>query len=84
MPHKLLIVDDDASIRNVLKESLENEEYDVATAKDAFAAIEYLKENKVDLIISDLMMPEMTGSELLQKIRKDGYSTGFLMITAYG
>ncbi len=84
MSKRLLIVDDDASIRNVLKESLEEEGYEVDACRDGFAALDSLRENPADLVISDLMMPEMTGSELLKKLKEESIDCGFIMVTAYG
>jgi len=81
---KLLIVDDDASIRAVMKESLEAEAFDVSVARDPLEGLQFLKDNSVDLVISDLMMPEMNGTEFLAAIREAGHSCGFIMITAYG
>ncbi len=81
---KILIVDDDHSLRAVLLDSLKSEGYDVESAKDAESALELLKSNSVNLIISDLMMPGLTGIELMETVKKDNPDIGFLVITAYG
>ena len=67
---KILIVDDEKLIRNVIKEYLLNEKYEVLEAENGFDALRVLSENKVDLIILDIMMPKMDGYECLKEIRK--------------
>lgn len=67
---KILIVDDEKLIRNVIKEYLLNEKYEVLEAENGFDALRVLNENKVDLIILDIMMPKMDGYECLKEIRK--------------
>lgn len=67
---KILVVDDEKLIRNVIKEYLLNEKYEVLEAENGFDALRVLNENKVDLIILDIMMPKMDGYECLKEIRK--------------
>lgn len=67
---KILVVDDEKLIRNVIKEYLLNEKYEVLEAGNGFDALRVLSENKVDLIILDIMMPKMDGYECLKEIRK--------------
>ncbi len=67
---KILVVDDEKLIRNVIKEYLLNEKYEVLEAENGFDALRVLSENKVDLIILDIMMPKMDGYECLKEIRK--------------
>lgn len=66
----ILIVDDEVLIRNVIKEYLLNEGYKVLEAKDGFDALRVISNNKVDLIVLDIMMPKMDGFTCLSKIRK--------------
>lgn len=66
----ILIVDDEVLIRNVIKEYLLNEGYKVLEAKDGFDAIRVISDNKVDLIVLDIMMPKMDGFTCLSEIRK--------------
>lgn len=66
----ILIVDDEALIRNVIKEYLLNEGYKVLEAKDGFDALRVISDNKVDLIVLDIMMPKMDGFTCLSEIRK--------------
>lgn len=67
---KILVVDDEKLIRNVIKEYLLNEKYEVLEAENGFDALRVLSENKVNLIILDIMMPKMDGYECLKEIRK--------------
>lgn len=66
----ILIVDDEVLIRNVIKEYLLNEGYKVLEGKDGFDALRVISDNKVDLIVLDIMMPKMDGFTCLSEIRK--------------
>lgn len=66
----ILIVDDEMLIRNVIKEYLLNEGYKVLEAEDGFDALRVISDNKVDLIVLDIMMPKMDGFTCLSEIRK--------------
>ena len=66
----ILIVDDEVLIRNVIKEYLLNEGYKVLEAKDGFDALRVISDNKVDLIVLDIMMPKKDGFTCLSEIRK--------------
>ena len=82
---KVLVVDDFATMRRIIKNVLKQLGFSkVLEADDGTTALEVLKENKVDLIISDWNMPKMTGLDLLKTIRgeKTTQSIPFLMVTA--
>ena len=66
----VLIVDDDKDIRNMIKIYLKNENYNVFAAENGKEAIEISENNKIDLIILDIMMPKMNGTETCMKIRE--------------
>jgi CheY-like chemotaxis protein len=68
--YQILLVDDDASVRNTLAMLLTSVGYDVATAKDGFEALLHLKRALPDVIISDLNMPQMSGFEFLSVARR--------------
>ena len=80
---KVLVVDDEISIVEVLKALLGREGYDVATASDGNQALEELKATKFDLMISDIRMKPMDGITLLQEARKLQEHLAVIMITAY-
>ncbi|RKY50344.1 MAG: DNA-binding response regulator, partial [Candidatus Neomarinimicrobiota bacterium] len=63
---KLLVVEDDYSMRTILKEALVEAGYDVSDAKDGKDALEMLGESEYDLVITDLMMPRVDGMKLLE------------------
>jgi len=67
--HAVLLVDDEPNIVNALKRSLRDENYDIYIAHSGPEALELLKEQKIDLIVSDQIMPGMTGVELLKRVR---------------
>lgn len=70
MSYTILIADDEAEIRNLLRLYLENESYRVIEAENGLQALEKLKTDHVDLCILDIMMPEMDGFHVLQEMRK--------------
>jgi CheY-like chemotaxis protein/Tfp pilus assembly protein PilZ len=81
---KLLIVDDDASLRQVLKTDFTRRGYEVMEACNGAEALERLVENMVDLIISDVRMPKVDGVELLHEVRKRyGDLPVFMFITGF-
>ncbi|MEI7594968.1 MAG: sigma-54 dependent transcriptional regulator [Bacteroidota bacterium] len=65
----LLIIDDEKSIRDTLKEILEYEKYEVIDAENGMLALEILKEHSFDVILCDIKMPKMDGLEALEKIQ---------------
>lgn len=70
MNKTILIVDDSESIREVVSFTLENEGYSVLVAIDGKDALRFLDGKSIDLIITDLHMPEMDGIELIKEVRK--------------
>ncbi len=81
---KILIVDDEESIREFLEIMLVQEGYLVSTAKDGKEAMEMVDKKSYDLIISDLQMPHVSGMQLLEHIKSHYPATVFLLITAFG
>ena len=81
---KILIVDDERSIRNSLKEILEMEGYQVDTAENGTAACDLAEKEKYDAIFCDIKMPGMDGTEVLQKLVADGVETPVIMISGHG
>lgn len=81
---KILVAEDDAEIRIGIKYLLTGEGFEVAEALDGEKALEILNSEKVDLIISDIMMPNKNGYDLLNEIQKDERfsSIPFLFLTA--
>ena len=80
-----LVVDDFATMRKVLRNLLKQSGYEnVVEAEDGVSALQIIKTQKIDFIISDWHMPSMTGLDLLKSVRadKEVSDTPFLMITA--
>jgi two-component system chemotaxis response regulator CheY len=83
MPKTILVVDDSLSIREVVSFALQNEGFAVIKADNGKTALESLTGQNVDLVITDLHMPEMDGIELTKEIRKlnDFSHTPILLLT---
>ena len=79
----ILIVDDDPHIRKLLNVLLSNEGFKIFEAANGEDAIAVFEENKIDMLIIDLMMPKMDGFELCQEIRSQ-YDLPIIMLTAKG
>lgn len=82
MGQKLLVVDDEESIVTLLQFNLEQAGYEVQTAMDGKTAFEMANNSDFDLIILDLMIPEMDGLEVCKQLRQNKISTPILMLTA--
>ncbi len=80
---RLLVIDDEEIIRILLTEILTEDGYRVTTAKDGIEGVELLKQNRYDLIISDMVMPGMNGIEVLQEAFKVDPEYAVVMITGY-
>ncbi len=78
---RILIVDDDKEIRNLISVYLENEGMETQKAEDAIEAMEMLEKNEFDLIILDIMMPKMDGIQACMKIREER-SMPIIMLSA--
>ena len=81
---RILVIDDERSIRNTLKDILEFEKYQVEVAEDGFKALELLKTADFDVILCDIKMPGMDGIEVLQKIEEIKPDTPVVMISGHG
>jgi DNA-binding response OmpR family regulator len=68
MKNKILFVDDDEGLRDLYKEELEEEGYEVLTAKNGKEGLENLEKEKPDLVVLDIVMPKMDGMEALGRI----------------
>jgi DNA-binding NtrC family response regulator len=85
MPEKtILLVDDDASLRRVLAHHLTEAGYRVLAAADGKAGLEMFTEEQVEMVITDIQMPGMSGLDMLRRVRVMNPDTVVLVITAYG
>ena len=80
---KILIVDDERSIRELLEIFLKKEGFHVTSSSSAEQALGQLKASEFDLVISDIKMPDMSGIEFLRELRDTGFSGQFILLTAF-
>ena len=80
---KILIVDDERSMRELLELVLKREGYAVHTAENGTRALEFVRQNVYDLLISDVKMPDINGIDLLERVREISPETMVIMITAF-
>ncbi len=78
----ILVVDDDKHTRMLLKAVLENANYTVTSANDGLKALEVLEKEHIDLVVLDIMMPNMDGYEFTKTIRQTDNALPILMVTA--
>ena len=81
---KILIVDDEENARIGLSKLLQQEGYEVSSVANGYEALQFLSHEKVNLVISDINMPEMNGLAFLRELHRSYPSTQVIMITAYG
>ena len=81
---KILIVEDELAIRMALEDDFMVEGYNVDTASDGLEGFQKAKSNNYDMIILDIMMPEMDGFEVCRKLRIENIHTPIIMLTAKG
>ena len=84
MQFTILIVDDEKNIRDGLAEAFQMEGYKALTAGDGQTAMKMLEENYIDLVITDLKMPHISGMELLQYVKQNWPNVPVIIITAHG
>src|SRR5215467_1460705 len=80
----LLVADDDPAVRESLERALTREGYAVVVAPDGQAALDRLQQGGIDLVLSDLRMPFLTGLELLPRAKAVAPDVDFVMLTAFG
>ena len=81
---KILIIDDEPSIRNTLREILEYESFEVEDAKDGEEGLKLYQEKNFDIVLCDVKMPKMDGMQVLEKAMELGKDGQFIMISAHG
>ena len=77
---KIAIIEDDPAISQMYRIKFETEGYDVDTAENGKLGLELIEKMKPDMVLLDLMMPEMNGDEMLQKLRKTTYGKNVKVI----
>ena len=81
---KILIIDDEKSIRSTLREILEYEKYEVEEAKDGEEGLVLLEKNNYDVVLCDIRMPKMDGIQVLEKALEMEKEAQFIMVSAHG
>lgn len=81
---KILLVDDEVNCLRSVKDVIDLEGFECLTANSGFAALEIFARNDIDIVVTDIRMPNMNGIELLKKIKERKPSTPVLMLTGYG
>lgn len=81
---RILVVDDDADTRFLLRLIFESDGYRVSDAKNGIAALIRIKESLPDLVITDMKMPVMNGAELIERIRSDPRTAHLLIMAVSG
>ena len=80
---KILIVDDDHSLCNSLRGFLSNQATEILTAYDGKEALELLRKTEIDLVLLDMIMPEIGGSQVIDYIDSQGLKTSIIVMTGY-
>ncbi|MEO9806214.1 MAG: response regulator transcription factor [Reichenbachiella sp.] len=81
---KILVVDDEPAMREGLADNLQFEGYEADLAENGKMALQNLKEKKYDLVILDVMMPEMSGFDVCKALRREGNDVPVILLTAKG
>ncbi|UCG26624.1 MAG: sigma-54-dependent Fis family transcriptional regulator, partial [Bacteroidales bacterium] len=81
---RILVIDDEKSIRNSLKEVLEYEKHAVDLATDGMEGLELFSNNAYDVVLCDIKMPKMDGIEVLERIFKISTEVPVIMISGHG
>jgi two-component system, NtrC family, nitrogen regulation response regulator NtrX len=81
---RILVIDDERSIRNTLKEVLEYEKHEIDLAPDGIAGLELFKKNEYDVVLLDIKMPGMDGIEVLEFIMSEPRDVPVIMISGHG
>ncbi|MCR5699204.1 MAG: response regulator, partial [Treponemataceae bacterium] len=84
MNFKILICDDEKNIREGLAASLEMEGYETVLAENGKVAIERISKGDIDLVITDLRMPEVTGEQVLEKVSTETPGVPVIILTGHG
>jgi two-component system, OmpR family, alkaline phosphatase synthesis response regulator PhoP len=84
MRRRILVVEDDRILRQALSFNLTREGYDVTTAADGEAALEAARNQRLDLVLLDVMLPGMSGVEVLRVLRRDGIGAPVIIVSAKG
>ena len=83
-PKTVLLIDDDDSLRRVVEYNLQEEGYGVVTAADGTTGLQAFQAQAIDLVLTDIRMPEMDGLELLTRLKAMHADLPVIILTAHG
>ena len=79
---RILIVEDEATLRHIIKDAIEEAGYDVITASDGAEGLQLFRQEQPHLVIADIMLPKMDGYEMVRAMRKEQSTTQYLFLSA--
>jgi DNA-binding NtrC family response regulator len=82
--YNILVIDDEAAQRDVLTGYLRKKSYKIFSASSGKEGIEITRSNPVDIILSDFKMPDLSGLDVLENVKKINPEISFVIVTAYG
>jgi len=80
---KILVIDDDVQVLDVVQLTLDCVGYDVDKTTSGTKALELAKNKQYDLIVSDIKMPEISGVDIIKKLKENNYNTHFILMTGF-
>ena len=83
MPRTILVVDDHAPNRELIREALDDSKFEISEAQTASEALEHLRRQEADLVITDVRLPGISGVELLKRLHSDYPHTVVVLVTAF-
>ena len=84
MPHHVLVLDDEKNYLLILEAMLEDAGYAVTALDDPELGLAYLEESEVDVVITDMKMPKVTGQQVLEHVKKNYAHIPVIIMTAFG
>lgn len=81
---RILFVDDDAFTRRIINAALSNRGFSTRLADSAVAALAILRSEPIDIVLTDQQMPGLSGLDLMQKMREEGFNTPVILLTGVG
>lgn len=78
---RILVVDDDPISRQILRAMFENKDYDVTEAEDGVEALKRYRENNIDLVVTDIFMPEKEGVQTVRELMKENPAVKIIAVS---